>query len=124
MHSDSVGTQVVLAALDQIGQKFMRGEEGHVFMTGVDGSPEALQAIRDGFSDQASSQPISDFGIITRWIEMELNGEEITAGEIVQEGALWSPAMLEDTDIGFVANLATTSVTEENADLDALWGNN
>lgn len=124
MHSDCVGTTVVLAALEQIGQKVQRGEEGHVFLAGVDGCPEALQAIRDGFSDQASSQPIPDFGIITRWIDMEFKGETITPGEIVQEGALWSPAVIESTDIGFVANLSTTSVTPANADNPALWGNN
>lgn len=124
MHSDCVGTTVVMAALEQIGQLFPRGEEGHIFLTGVDGCPEALQAIRDGYSDQASSQPIPDFGIIVRWIEIELEGGEITEGEIVEEGALWSPAVIEKTDSGFVANLATTSVTPENADNPALWGNN
>jgi ABC-type sugar transport system substrate-binding protein len=124
MHSDCVGTTVVLAALEQLGKKVARGEEGHIFIAGVDGCPEALQSIRDGFSDQASSQPIPDFGIIVRWIEMLLNGEEITEGEIVQEGALWSPAIIVKSDVGFMANLATTNVTPENADEAALWGNN
>lgn len=124
MHSDSVGTTVVLAALDQLGKKFPRGEEGHVFLCGVDGSPDALQAIRDEWSDQASSQPIPDFGIIADWIEKKLAGEDPTVGEIVQEGALWSPATIEETDSGFVMNLATTSATPDNADSDALWGNN
>ena len=124
MHSDSVGTTVVLAALEQLGKKFQRGEAGHVFLCGVDGSPDALQAIRDGWSDQASSQPIPDFGIIADWIEKKLAGEDPTVGEVVQEGALWSPATISETDSGFVCNLATTSVTPENADSKALWGNN
>ncbi|MDK2980586.1 MAG: simple sugar transport system substrate-binding protein [Chloroflexota bacterium] len=124
MHSDSVGTTVVLAALDQLGKKFQRGEDGHVFLCGVDGSPDALQAIRDGWSDQASSQPIPDFGIIADWIEKKLAGEEPTEGEVIQEGALWSPAYIALTDTGYQLNLATTSVTPDNADSDALWGNN
>ncbi|BBB47724.1 sugar ABC transporter substrate-binding protein [Pelolinea submarina] len=124
MHSDSVGTTVVLAALEQLGKKFQRGEEGHVFLAGVDGSPDALQAIRDGWSDQASSQPIPDFGIIADWIEKKLAGEEPTEGEVVQEGALWSPATIVLTDNGYQLNLATTSVSPDNADSTALWGNN
>jgi len=124
MHSDSVGTTVVLAALDQLGKKFQRGEAGHVFLAGVDGSPDALQAIRDGWSDQASSQPIPDFGIIADWIEKKLAGEEPTEGEVVQEGALWSPATIVLTDNGYQLNLATTSVSPDNADSTALWGNN
>jgi len=124
MHSDCVGTTVVLAALDQLGKKFTRDEAGHIFITGVDGCAEALQAIRDGYSDEASSQPIPDFGIITKWIDMELKGEAITEGEVVQEGALWSPAMIVKSDVGFMANLSTTLATPANADSPALWGNN
>ena len=124
MHSDCVGTTVVLAALDQLGKKFKSGEEGHVFLTGVDGCPEALAAIRDGYSDEASSQPISDFGSIVDWIEKELAGEALEEGEVVKEGALWSPAQVVKSDVGFMLNLGTTKVTKENADLTALWGNN
>jgi len=124
MHSDCVGTTVVLAALEQLGKKFTRDEEGHIFITGVDGCAEALQAIKDGYSDEASSQPIPDFGIIVNWMEMEFNGEAIEEGEVVQEGALWSPATIVKSDTGFMLNLATTKVTPENVDNPALWGNN
>jgi ABC-type sugar transport system substrate-binding protein len=124
MHSDCVGTKVVLAALEQLGKKFARGEEGHIFLTGVDGCPDALQAIRDGFSDQASSQPMPDFGVVlVDYMEMEMNGEAITEGTVTKEGAPWSPASIVKADTGFMLNLATTSVTPENADDPALWGN-
>ena len=36
--------------------------------------------------------------------------------EVVEEGALWSPARIEDSDVGKQLLLATTSVTEENVD--------
>ncbi len=124
MHSDCVGTTVVLAALEQLGKKFTREEEGHIFLTGVDGCAEAIQAIKDGYSDEASSQPIPDFGIITKWMEMVFNGEAIEEGTVEQEGALWSPATIVKSDVGFMLNLATTKVTPENADNPALWGNN
>ena len=124
MHSDCVGTTVVLAALEQLGKKFTREEEGHIFLTGVDGCAEAIQSIKDGYSDEASSQPIPDFGIITKWMEMVFNGEAIEEGTVEQEGALWSPATIVKSDVGFMLNLSTTKVTPDNADNPALWGNN
>jgi ABC-type sugar transport system substrate-binding protein len=124
MHSDCVGTTVVLAALEQLGKKFPRGEEGHIFLTGVDGCPDALQAIRDGFSDQASSQPIPDFGVVLAdYMETVLGGGAIEEGTVEKEGAPWSPASIVKSDTGFMLNLATTSVTPDNVDNPALWGN-
>lgn len=124
MHSDCVGTTVVLSALEQLGKKVPRGEDGHIFVVGVDGCPDALQAIRDGFSDQASSQPMPDFGVVlSDYILAEMNGETIKEGTVTKEGALWSPATIEKADTGFMLNLATTSVTPENVDEPALWGN-
>jgi ABC-type sugar transport system substrate-binding protein len=124
LHSDCVGTKVVLAALEQLGKKFARGEEGHLFITGVDGCPDALAAIREGFSDQASSQPIPDFGVvIADYIETTLNGGVIEEGTVEKEGAPWSPATIVKSDTGFMLNLATTSVDASNVDNPALWGN-
>ncbi len=125
MHSDCVGTTVVLAALEQLGQKFPNTDPNHVFITSVDGCAEALDAIRAGFSDEASSQPVSDFGIVVDWIEDKIvDGMDPVEGEVVQEGALWSPAMIVASDVGPMLNLGTTKVTAENVDLPNLWGNN
>ena len=123
MHSDCVGTKVVTAALDQIGQLVERGGDGHIFLVGVDGCPDALESIRMGYSDQASSQPLPDFGIITNWIEMEMAGAMIETGDVIQEGAPWSPASINASDTGYMLNLATTSVNPGNVTSDALWGN-
>jgi ABC-type sugar transport system substrate-binding protein len=124
MHSDCVGTKVVMAALEQLGKKVARGEDGHIFVTGVDGCGDALQSIRDGFTDQASSQPVPDFGVvIADYIAKVLNGEPIEEGTVEKADALWSPAVIVKTDTGMMMNLATTSVTPENADDARLWGN-
>ena len=86
--------------------------------------PARSNAIRDGYSDQASNQPIPDFGVVAAdYIEKELNGETIEPGEVVQEGALWSPARIEDSDVGPQLFLATTSVGPDNVDDERLWGN-
>ena len=80
--------------------------------------------IRDGNSDQASNQPIPDFGVVAAdYIEKALNGETIEPGEVVKEGALWSPARIEDSDVGPQLFLATTSVGPDNVDDERLWGN-
>jgi hypothetical protein len=54
---------------------------------------------------------------------MELAGEEIVEGEVIQEGALWSPARIEASDVGPQLFLATTSVGPENVDDERLWAN-
>ncbi len=122
-HSDSVYTPGTLQVLQELDLLAPRGEEGHIFIAGVDGSPAALQGIRDGFVDQSSNQPIPDFGIITDYIEMELNGETIEEGEVVEEDALWSPARIEASDVGPQLFLATTSVGPDNVDDGRLWAN-
>lgn len=124
LHSDCVGTKVVTAALEQMGKKVAAGQDGHIFIVGVDGCGDALQSIRDGFSDQASSQPMPDFGtVLSGYIETILNGGTIAEGAVTKEGASWSPASIAKSDTGFMLNLATTSVTKDNVDNPALWAN-
>lgn len=124
MHSDCVGTKVVLAALDQLGKKVKRDDPNHIFITSVDGCSDALAAIRDGYSDEASSQPLPDFGVvISDYMEIVLNGGKIEEGTVTKEGALWSPANIVKSDVGFMMKLSTTPVTIDNASDPALWGN-
>lgn len=123
MHSDAAYITAVIQTLDEVDRLVERGQEGHVILAGVDGAPVCLDAIRDGLADQCSSQPIPDFGIVANYIEMELNGETVAPGEVVEEGALWSPARIEESDVGLQLLLATTSVTPDNVDDERLWGN-
>jgi ABC-type sugar transport system substrate-binding protein len=115
------GTIAELQAADKL---FKRDEEGHIFLAGVDGSPAGLAAIKDGYADESSNQPIPDFGIVVNWIEQELGGQPVQEGEVVQEGALWSPAhVIINADGTPELFLATTPVTIDNADNPALWAN-
>ncbi len=54
---------------------------------------------------------------------MELNGETIAEGEVIEEGALWSPARIDASDVGPQLFLATTSVGPDNVDDERLWAN-
>ena len=122
-HSDAVGTIPILQALEQLGKKIPAGTDGHIYLATIDGTPNCLTNIRQGFQDQCSSQPNPDFGILVNYIEKEFKGEAIEPGEVVQEGAPWSPAFIEESDVGLMLNLATTSVTTENVDDPTLWSN-
>ncbi len=126
LHSDAVYVEGTQAVLERFGKLFKRGEEGHIFITAVDGSPSGIRAIREGYQDQSSNQPVPDFGRqVVEWIEKAVvNGEPIEAGPVVQEGALWSPAEIRINEDGTPELfLSTTSVTEENTEDPGLWAN-
>ena len=124
MHSDSAGYSPVKQALESIGKLYKRGEDGHIWIGGVDGAPDNMEAIREGYQDQSSSQPFLDFGeLVAQYWEKMQAGEEITAGEVTKEGALWSPATLEKTDTGWLLTLSVANVTIDNVDDPSLWGN-
>ncbi|MBN1933278.1 MAG: sugar ABC transporter substrate-binding protein [Anaerolineae bacterium] len=123
LHSDCVGVPAILPILDQMGCKVPRSQAGHIFITGVDGCAETLQAIRDGYVDQTSSQPFPDMGIIVDWIALELEGKTIEPGLVMREGMSWSPASVEYSATGWQLLLATMSVTADNVADTRLWGN-
>jgi len=124
IHSDNVYGPGTKAAMDQLGRFHKRGEPGHIILTGVDGGPWILEAILDGVADGAGSQPVSDFGIVVRWIDQELRGKPVTEGEVTQAGAPWSPAHVKVNPDGTMELfLATTKVTADNINNPAIWTN-
>jgi ABC-type sugar transport system substrate-binding protein len=126
MHSDAVYVEGTMAVLDQFDALKQRGEEGHIFLTAVDGSPSGIRAIREGWQDESSNQPVPDFGRqAVEWVEkVVVDGQAIEEGEVVQEGALWSPAVIIINEDGTPELfLSTTPVTEENTEDPGLWAN-
>ena len=124
VHSDCTDVKDVMAALDQLGQLKKADDPAHIILAGVDGCHDTLQAIRDGYWDESSSQPLPDDGVvIAPYIAQILNGETIQPGTVTKDGALWSPATITMTDTGLLANLSTTAVTLANVDDKGLWGN-
>ena len=124
LHSDCAYSESTVQTLKEMDQYAPRGEDGHIFIAAIDGCSSALNLIREGSTDQASGQPIPDFGsMVVVYIEKKLNGEVIEEGQVVQEGALWSPAQLVMTDVGFQLFLSTTDISIDNVDNPGLWGN-
>lgn len=125
MHSDCVYTPGTLQVLGELGLLVPRDQDGHIHLSGVDGCLQTLDAIRDGTADEASSQPIPDFGkVMVDFMEQEFNGQTIEVPQTIEQAdALWSPARLEASDIGPQLFLATTKVGPDNVDDARLWGN-
>lgn len=123
--SDYVYISGTLSALKQAGMLHKRGEAGHVYICSVDGSPIGLQAIRDGWADEASGQPVNDFGsLVLRFIPQVLKGEPVQPGPVTEEGALWSPSKVTINKDGTpVLELSTVRVTIDNVNNPHLWGN-
>ena len=123
-HSDCVYSAGTVQTLKELGKTAAAGEKGHIIIAGVDGCSATLDLIKAGNVDQSSNQPISDFGSLAAdFIEKKLKGEEVKPGPVVKDGALWSPARIDDADIGLQLFLATTSVNKSNVDDPRYWGN-
>ncbi len=58
MQSDSVMLAGVLNVLDRAGNGAKVGEDGHIVLVSIDGTPLALEKIRSGKLDAAVSQPL------------------------------------------------------------------
>lgn len=124
MHSDAVYVSGTMAELKAANKLFKVGEKGHVILTSVDGSPAGVQAVKDGWADESSNQPIPDFGLVLDFVQKVLNGEQLTEGKLEKAGALWSPAVIKKNADGTLeCFLSTTAVTKANSDNPGLWAN-
>jgi len=124
MASDAVYISGTLAELKAANKLIQRGQPGHVFLCSVDGSAAGVAAIKAGWMDENSAQPIPDDGLVVTYIQQELNGGTISPGVVTQAGALWSPGQITINSDGTPdLELSTTVVTIDNATNPGLWGN-
>lgn len=91
----------VISALEQLGKKFAVGEEGHVIITSVDGGPQGVDNVIEGFIDGIAQQSLLDMG-----------------GKAMEAAA---KAIKGETITEPVIQLAPVLVTSENASSDELW---
>lgn len=100
-HNDEM-IRGVLAGLRQIGRAAEVGEDGHVVIVGIDGTPLALERIRNGEQDATVNQDPFDMGALAVQAAVAaLNGEELPPEQL----------------------LPPTLVTIDNVDDPTLWGN-
>jgi ribose transport system substrate-binding protein len=118
MQTDAGMIAGVLNVLKNAGKLKKVGEPGHVFLVGIDGSPQALQAIRDGWLDLSISQPLD---LYVRY------GLEYLQGAV--DGKTYSPGPTDHDSqiVTFNGNpmdlLPAPLVTSSNVDDKNLWGN-
>lgn len=93
----------VSAALDQLSKYIAVGEKGHIIITSVDGGPNGLQAVREGYIDAMAEQGLLVMGSeALETVLTAINGDTIKNNHV---------------------QLKPVAVTKDNADSDELWPN-
>jgi ribose transport system substrate-binding protein len=100
-HNDEM-IRGIVAGLKQIGKFKKPGEEGHIMIVGIDGTPLALQRIRNGEEDATVQQ------------------DPFVMGALAVDSAVNSLAGKESPPQQL---LPPTLVTKDNVDTPTLWGN-
>ena len=118
MQSDSVMLAGVLNVLKSAGRLKAVGEPGHIFLISIDGTPFALEKIREGMLDAAVSQPLNlyvKYGL--EYLQAAVAGKSFSLG----------PTDHESTIVDFKGNpmdlLPAPVVTKDSASDPDLWGN-
>ena len=118
MQSDSVMLAGVLNVLKSAGKLTKVGEPHHIMLVSIDGTPLALQRIRDDLLDAAISQPLDlyvKYGL--HYLQAAVAGQTFAAG----------PTDHDSHIVDYKGNpmdlLPAPTVTKANASDPALWGN-
>lgn len=105
-------------ALEAQGRWVPAGQPGHMPAVGIDGSSEALEAVRVGTLDAVVSQPLNDYAKwAVHYVKAAAEGQTFEVGptdhgsRIVEDGP-----SLKDL-------LPAPTVTLDNVDEPSLWGN-
>jgi len=119
MQSDSVMLSAVLQVLRQAGRATKVGDPDRITLVSVDGTPPALEAIRNGDLDAAVSQPLDGYakhGV--QYLRDAVAGKEAKVGP-TDHGS----EIVRDENGNLMDLLPAPVVTRENVDDDSLWGN-
>ncbi|MFV4914666.1 sugar ABC transporter substrate-binding protein, partial [Microbacterium lacticum] len=109
----------VAQTLSSAGKSAAAGEDGHVWTVSVDGTPSALDAIRNGKLDASAAQPITEF--VTYGLDyLELLGD---GGEL-SVGPTDHGSEIVETDDGYLADVfPAVFITKDTVDDDSNWAN-
>lgn len=119
MASDSIMLPAVLQVLKRLGKDAKVGEEGHIFLAGIDGDPFALQQIREDALDVTVSQPLDLYAELgVDYLARAAQGETFEAGPTDHDSEI-----VEDPSGNLTDLLPAPVVTKKNVDAPELWGN-
>ena len=117
----------LIGALKALDRYKKAGEEGHLIWTSVDGMPDGLARIKEGYMDATADSACETYGKYSvKYLDAAINGEEIPAvgGSVVEEGAAWSPAKVIAGPSGPVMQLKSFLIDSKTVNNSNLWGNN
>ena len=118
MQSDSVMLAGVLNVLKGANKLTKVGEPNHIFLLSIDGTPLALQRLREGLLDGVISQPVDLYVKYGLWyIQGAVNGKTY------QPGPTDHGSNIVDFQGSPVDLLPARLVTASDANDPALWGN-
>lgn len=118
MQSDSVMLAGVLSVLKSANKMTKVGEDKHIFLVTIDGTPGALKQVRDGYVDTVISQPVDlyvKYGLY--YLQAAVAGKKFKAGPTDHD----SEIVKQDGSLQDL--LPAPVVTAANASDPALWGN-
>jgi ABC-type sugar transport system substrate-binding protein len=116
----------LVGAFTSLGKYKLRGEDGHIIWTSVDGTPDGLNRIRDGYMDATADSACETYGQLTvKFLDDYLNGKPLPkVGDIVEDSnATWSPAEVVQGPSGPVLQLKSFLIDPTTVDNPNLWGN-
>ena len=97
----------IMSALSETGNWVVKGEEGYKVIAGIDGAPDALEKIRTGYVYMVANTDVMQLGAAT--------AEKVW--DMVNNGTTY-----EGDDKLIIIDAQT--ITSENCDDAAIWGNN
>jgi ribose transport system substrate-binding protein len=118
MQSDSVMLAGVLNVLKGAGKLTKVQAPHHIFLVTIDGTPEALEKVRDGYVDTVISQPVDlyvKYGLY--YLRAAMEGKTFTAGPTNHDSVI---ASFQGSPMDL---LPAHIVTAANAADPSLWGN-
>ena len=118
MQSDSVMLAGVLNVLKSADKLKKVGEEGHIPLVSIDGTPYALDKIREGMLDAAVSQPLESY---VKYGLAYL--QDAMAGKSFAVGPTDHDSQIVEYKGNLMDLLPSPVVTSENVDDAGLWGN-
>ena len=118
MQSNSVMLAGVLNVLKSAGKLTEVGAPHHIYLVSIDGTPLALQKIRDGMLDAAISQPLD---LYVKYGLFYL--QQAVAGQTFQTGPTDHNSHVVDYKGNPMDLLPAPTVTKANASDPMLWGN-
>ncbi len=97
----------VMSVLSENGQWVLPGEDGYKVITGIDGAPDAVEVVRQGYVYSVCNTDVM-------WL-----GKAAADGivDAIENGTTYS-------DADKVIMIAPTSITKANCDDPTIWGNN